>query len=212
MTSLHATPIYDNSANDLMARFSPGTTEVGDEILLAGSERYLTNFSFEYYGTNTASPGNASFAGSVEARVRFYKNDGTPFNGYATPGTIMYDSGWFGGFGPTARSTLNFFAGTDFPLNGQFLDVSSNMTWSVQFRGMGATDTVGIDLYSPPVVGGNYPDFWDNSSGWQLMTNAVPMNFAAKMEATVPEPSALALSTFGGLGALVLVRFARRRR
>src|SRR6266851_219171 len=99
--TLRATIIYDNSVNDLFTRFNPGTIEVGDEILLGSTERYLTNFSFEYYGTNTASPGNVTFAGSVQARIRFYQNDGAPFNGYATPGSVIYDSGWFGGFGPT---------------------------------------------------------------------------------------------------------------
>jgi hypothetical protein len=210
--SLRATVIYNNSSNDLLARFSPGTTEVGDEILLGSTERYLTNFSFEYYGTNTASPGNLSFAGSVQARIRFYRNDGATFNGYPTPGTVMYDSDWFGGFGPTSRSTLNFTAGTDFPINGLFLDVSSNMTWSVQFRNLGATDEVGVDLYSPPTVGGSYPDYWDNGAGWQLKTNALPMDFAAKMDATVPEPSVLAMSSFGGLGVLFLARYIRRKR
>jgi len=210
--SLRATPIYDNSVNDLSTRFNPGTTEVGDEILLGSTERYLTNFSFEYYGTNTASPGNLAFAGPVQARIRFYQNDGAAFNGYATPGSVIFDSGWFGGFGPTARSTLVFTAGSDFALAGLYLPVSSNMTWSVQFQGMGGTDEVGVDLYSPPVVGGNYPDYWDHGTGWQLKTNAVPIDFAARMDATVPEPSIWALSTFGGLSALVISRFLRRKR
>src|SRR5882724_1398112 len=81
LSSLRATTIYNNSTNDLLARFNPGTTEIGDEILFGSTERYLTNFSFEYYGTNTASPGNVSFAGAVEARVRFYRNDGALFSG-----------------------------------------------------------------------------------------------------------------------------------
>ena len=50
---LPAVVIFDNSANDLVTRFEPGTNEVGDEIILAGTERYLTNFSFEFWGTNT---------------------------------------------------------------------------------------------------------------------------------------------------------------
>jgi hypothetical protein len=42
-----ATIIFNNSTNDLVARFNAGTNEVGDEILLAGTERYLWRFSFE---------------------------------------------------------------------------------------------------------------------------------------------------------------------
>ncbi len=83
--NLHAAPIYDNSVNDLLTRFSPGTREVGDEILLGSTERYLTNFAFEFYGTNTANP--TAFGGSIKAEVRFYLNNGPLFNGYAMPGT-----------------------------------------------------------------------------------------------------------------------------
>ena len=50
--------IYSNSVKDLSIRFDPGTLEVGDEILLAGSERYLTNFDFEFWGTSTSGPWN----------------------------------------------------------------------------------------------------------------------------------------------------------
>jgi hypothetical protein len=86
------------------------------------------------------------------------------------------------------------------------------MTWSVQFQGMGATDTVGVDIYSAPVVGQDYPDYWQNNGGWTLLTNTVrPMDFAARMEATVPEPSTLTLSILGGLSLLVLTRRLRRR-
>src|SRR5882724_9081212 len=149
--TLRATIIYDNTVNDLFTRFNPGATEVGDEILLGSTERYLTNFSFEYYGTNTASPGNVAFAGPVQARVLFYLNDGAAFNTYPTPGTVIFNSDWFGGFGPTSRGTLIFSAGSDFASAGLYLPMFSNMTWSVQFRGMGATDEVGVDLYSSPV-------------------------------------------------------------
>ena len=74
------------------------------------------------------------------------------------------------------------------------------MTWSVQFRGMGATDSVGVDLYTPPVVGQDYPDYWLNTNGnWMLMTNnsGVHVDFGAVMEArALPQPY-LTNSTFG---------------
>ena len=192
-----ATVIFNNSTNDLVTRFDAGTNEVGDEILLAGTERYLWRFSFEFWGTN--STGSSSFAGSVEARVRFYQNNGALFNGYPTPGTNFYDSSWFP-ISATPRSTENFFVGSDFAWTGLFLPVTSNMTWSVQFRGMGATDSVGVDLYTPPVVGQDYPDYWLNTNGnWMLMTNnsGVHVDFGAVMEArALPQPY-LTNSTFG---------------
>jgi hypothetical protein len=183
-TSVRAVTIFDNSAHDLVTRLNPGTNEVGDEILLGSPERYLTNFSFEFWGTN--STGSTAFAGSVAARVRFYQNNGPPFNGYLTPGSIFYDSGWFA-IAATPRSTENFILGSDFAWTGLFLPVTTNMTWSVQFQGMGATDAVGVDIYSPPVVGQDYPDYWQNNGGnWVLLTNnsGVHIDFAAKMEAS----------------------------
>ena len=75
------------------------------------------------------------------------------------------------------------------------------MTWSVQFQGMGATDSVGVDIYSPPVVGSGVDsgDYWQNTDGsWTLMTNnsGVPMDFGAVMEASAvptvnPNPPSL---------------------
>ena len=195
---LRAAIIFNNSTNDLATRFDPSTSEVGDEIILGGPERYLTSFSFEFWGTN--STGSPSFAGSVQARVRFYQNNGPLFNGYRTPGTNFYDSNWFP-IAPTPRSTENFIMGSDFPWTGLFLPVTSNMTWSVQFRGMDATDTVGVDLYTPPVVGKDYPDYWLNAGGglWELVTNTsgVHIDFGAVMEARALGQPYLTNSVFG---------------
>jgi hypothetical protein len=76
-----------------------------------------------------------------------------------------------------------FVAGSDFPGEGLFLP-STRMTWSVQFQGMGATDTVGVDLFSPPVVGLDFTDYWECHEAWLLRTNLVSMDFAARMEAS----------------------------
>jgi hypothetical protein len=210
--------IYDNSVNDLLTRFNPGNAQIGDEIQLTGTERYLTRFDFEYWGENTANP--FAFAGSVQAQVKFYLNDGALVNGYASPGTVLYDSGLFGGFGTTPRSTLVFTAGSDFPAAGLYLPTSS-LTWTVQFSGMGGTDTVGVDIYNPPVVGSSVPnagvqDYWqDSGGGWQLLTNTVPMNFGARFFASadpVPEPSALPLTAFGSCLAWLVARRARAQK
>src|ERR1035438_6340264 len=93
--TLRATIIFDNTHNDLTTRFNPGTLEVGDEITLASTERYLTAFSFEYWGTASSSSFSAPITAPITAEVRFYENDGPSFNGYATPGTMFYDSGPF---------------------------------------------------------------------------------------------------------------------
>ena len=220
-SALGAATIFDNSVHDLNTRFNPGTYEVGDEIELAGAQRNLTSFAFEYWGNNTANP--ARFAGAVEARVRFYMNDGTPFNGYATPGTAFFDSGGFTLPGPTDGTLAVFnFAGLFLP--------TSDMTWSVQFSGMGATDSAGVAIYAPPVIGADYPDYWVKEGGnWTLRINdAYPVDFAATLAATTetgssdsnytlsfpgyvgasaPEPASLAVLGLGAVGLLM-----RRRR
>jgi hypothetical protein len=211
---LRAATIFDNSLNDLSVRFNPGTKEVGDEIILAGTERYLTGFSFEYWGTNTANP--TTFAGAVQAQVKFYRNNGTPFNGYPTPDNAFYDSGLFSLDSLTTARRTEVFTVADFPGGVPLFIPTSHMTWSVQFSGMGGTDTVGVDIYSPPTVGSDYPDYWQNngttfSPSWVLLTNTVPMDFAARFTAIIPEPSAVTLSIMGGLGLLTLARRLRRK-
>ncbi|HEV2391752.1 MAG TPA: hypothetical protein VG146_05235 [Verrucomicrobiae bacterium] len=202
--SLRADVIYDNSKSDLETRFDPGMIEVGDEILLSGSARFLTNFSFEFWGTAR----NGSFAAPVEARVRFYQNDGALVSGYHAPGTLFYDSDWVSIGQPTSRNTLVFDLSQDPNGGGIFLPVVSDMTWSVQFQGFGAGDAAGVDLYSPPASGQAYPDYWELSGNvWELKTNTMPMNFAARFEASpVPEPGTFAWVALGGLVLLARSR------
>jgi hypothetical protein len=184
---LPADTIFNNATNDLAVRFDPGPLEIGDEIVLSGNARYLTNFAFEYWGTNSA--GGKRFGGNVQARVRFYRNDGPMVEGYPAPGSRLWASCWFS-VDATERSVLLFSAGSDFPATGFYLP-SSRFTWSVQFRGLGPTDHAGVDFYSPPVTGGYYPDYWENNNGvWTLRTNLCAADFAALLEATlIPEPA-----------------------
>jgi hypothetical protein len=214
---LSQTVLYNNTTNDLVTRFNPGATQVGNEVLLANNTQgLLTDFSFEFWGTNTLAPNNASFAGPVSVEVRMFRNDGPLFNGYASPGTRFFDSGPILlssiNAGPTARGTLVFGSLLgDFPLLGLTLP-ASDITWTVQFTGMAPTDSVGLDLYYPPTVGQSYADYWSyNGISWTLQTNSiVPLSsFGAYF--AVPEPSSLSLSLLGGLGILALVRGLRRK-
>lgn len=194
--------IFDNSINDLGRRFDPRELEVGDEIEIAGAARCLTNFSFEYWG-DSAIPG--SFEGNVEARVRFYRNDGQAFNGFTAPGTLFYDSGWFG-VGPTLRSQLIFLAGSDFPEGGLYLPVQ-DFTWTLQFQGLGTGDAAGVDLYNPVQTGFSYADYWQNDpNGWALKTNHNSVvNFAAKVQAySSPPPPTPALKIFCASGQITV--------
>src|ERR1035437_2952844 len=87
----------------------------------------------------------------------------------------------------------------------------TNFTFAVTFQALLGPDEVGVALFNPVTVGQNYPDYWLNTpTGWELLTNSVvPVNFAARFDGTVPEPSVIGLSLLGGIAALAT---ARRRR
>lgn len=177
-----ASVVYDNSLNDLLYRFDPGTKEVGDEIILDGSARWPAQFAFEFWGIGT---NNGSFTGGVRARLRFYRNDGPLASGYATPGSLLFDSGPFP-IPATPRATARFENLQLEALLPLTQPLPESFTWTVQFSGLASGDSAGLDLYSPPVVGNNYTDYWEWDGGdWQLKDNlGVSMDFAARLVAS----------------------------
>ena len=194
------TLVYDNSVHDLSYRFDPGPLEVGNEIILGGSARYASQFSFEFWGSSKAG---YDFEGDVQARVRFYGNDGPlSSSGYASPGTVIYDSGSFPiPATPAGRATLIF---DEFQIDAVVplrTPLPNSFTWTVQFSGLSTNDSAGVDLYAPPVLGNTYDDYWENDTGqWNVKTNAVPMEFAARFSAVSQGVSVTVLSTVTNAG------------
>ena len=191
--------VYDNSVNDLLYRFDPGLVEVGDEIILGGVSRHLSRFSFEFWGANSTG---GDFEGNVQARVRFYRNDG-PLSvaGFATPGTVIFDSGSFA-IPALAQATLVF---EDFQVDAVVPlveELPPALTWTVQFSGLSPNDSAGLDLYSPPVVGESYRDYWELDGGqWRLKSTAVAaIDFAARFEAVSRGVTVTTLGTVTNAG------------
>jgi len=191
--------VYDNSVNDLSYRFDPGTVEVGDEVILEGAARQLSRFAFGFWGENSVG---GSFEGDVQARVRFYRNDGPlSVSGFASPGTVIFDSGSFS-IPVTPRATLIF---DDFQIDAVVPLVAPlphTFTWTVQFSGLSSNDTAGLDLFSPPVAGRAYPDYWELDGGqWSLKSSPVAsIDFAARFEAVDPGVTVTVLSTVTNVG------------
>jgi hypothetical protein len=201
--------VYDNTTGDLNFRFDPQNAEVGDQIVLAGTDRIITRFVFQYYGLN--------FTGDEQARLRFYENDGAlSTSGFAMPGSLRYDSGFFNIPQPTSTRNsatltfLDFTTGAVVPLDGA---MPNTFTWSVEFLGIGAGEQAGLDLFSPPDIGFNWDWYWVKDGGvWntQIDPGGVPISFLAQVEA-VPEPAAIHL-LLGGFIAFGAWRIWRRKR
>jgi hypothetical protein len=193
-TSAFASIVYDNSTNPLN-RVVPQATasEIGDQIFLAGADRRVTDFQFDYFVSTNSS-------GNERAEIFFYDNTGSG----GAPGVLLFRSGEFGlskGFQTAAAAALS-------------VTVPNTFTWSVAFRGIDFNETAGLLLFNPPTVGASFDDFWvKNSDGsWSTFLidgGATPANFGARVTA-VPEPSTYALAIMGAVSALGYRRFRRR--
>lgn len=209
-STVRATYIYNNSVNDQTNRLSASDNLwFGDEVVLSTNytDRFMTGFDFQYWGTNTSS---------LTVDIRLQLNDGPLFNGYNTPGTIVYE--FFAlALSDTARSTININSADldlyDGVANGGTLLTLNNVTLAVRFHLTGG-GTAGVDLYNPPSEGSSYLDYWrqDGLGNWQLVTNNVfgTVNIAMRIDA-VPEPSAFSILIMGGLMTLGFGRFIRRK-
>ena len=116
--------VYDNSQNYSGTYYppSPPNIEYGDQIVLRGTARNVSEFRFEYFGEFTPT-------GQETVRVRFYANDGPGDPQYEfshPPKTLLYES-----------SPLPIHAGFNvLALRGLSVPVTNTFTWTVQWGGL----------------------------------------------------------------------------
>lgn len=206
LPAARADVVYQNNLGPFGV-LNPGTVQVGDELVLAGSSRVLTSFSLQYFSSVTLS-------GNEQARVWLLANNGPALPGNPTaltPSGILYDSSPFAIGAASGGLTLNFDTS-----NGTLdpgIVLPNHVTLAVQFSGLEAGEMLGVSLSQVPTVGTSEADYWYNDpvNGWQLrvadtnVVGAVAINFSSGVQA-VPEPSTWAMGITGGLLGLAFLR------
>ena len=220
-----ATIFDDSSAYNTYSYQVVDGQQFGNEVTL-GSGWYLTNFQFEYYSPNSTLPANLGLD------VRFYLNNGPltgGVSGYPTPGTLIYDSGWFlntvsgnipGGSNDISYASSDLYNASTSPYTTGGVNLNTGLagnvlpgdfTFSITFTNLGA-DTIYLPLANS-TANTNYGTYWlynNLSSQWSLLTNSQPANALVIFQGTpTPEPSMLGL---GAVGSLLLVGVSKLKR
>lgn len=191
--------VYNNSTTSL-GSFYQSTNEFGDQIQLdaTSTDRVITTVDFEYYLSHNAN-------GNERAELRIY-NNAIPNSASPTAiGTLIYDSG----MNPITAGYNQYF------VSGLGLNVSTDISWTVQFSGIETGESAGLLWYNPPTVGSSLDDFWEKtSSGWtlkRLSPSGGPIaNFGAQITA-IPEPSTVQFAIMSGMALLGMATYRRRK-
>lgn len=182
--------VYETSTN-YSGKYNQSLNEYGDEIILFGNKRVVTQIQIEYFAAFVPS-------GDEVARIRFYENTGPAWmgnNDYKRPASPpLWET--------TIPVGIGFNTATITVPN---VKVPFRFTWTVQFFGiaMTATDHAGLLIYGDPIVGSSFNDFWELKAGdWvPVRYGDVPKNnFAARILAvdTAPPPPSLSVVANGG--------------
>jgi len=149
--------------------FYPVPEECGDEVFFGGTSRFLQRFEFVYYGHFDEM--DEAQKGNVTAVIRFYKNDGPPWEEIENskmPHTLIYKSEPFKVFEGYNWKTLNYLT----------MPVPDRLTWTVEFQNIPQLygKQAGLVFYnSDPKtqydVGTSFDDFWARREGdtWEPM-------------------------------------------
>ena len=202
VSSVRAAVVYDLSSGPVNSYYQ-SFSEFGDQLVLAGADRVIESFSFDYFA-NFAQAGGLTF--------RIYANDGPIVSGSRAPGTILdarvLDISNIGG---SQHVLINY------PFNAANV-LPNSITYTATFSGIGNGSSNRAGLITPggfPSTGASFDDAWQRTGtgagDWALIhvvdNNGLSViaNFKATVTA-VPEPGTVALFVLGGLGLVVAAR------
>ncbi len=194
--------VYDNLRNEFNNMVTFRSNEYGDEVVLSGTARVVTEFECQYYADFTPT-------GAEGAIVRFYEGDGwyvSPYGRIPAPDKLLYQSAFI-----KVQTGFNVLS-----LRGLSVRVPDQFTWTVQWVGFAQTagNLAGLSHFDPPVIGASYDDFWTKiDNNWEPANfgGMPPANFAARVIASTEIPAPLSNLTTNAikLGSLVTPGDAR---
>jgi hypothetical protein len=186
--------VYDNSTTALQRDGAlvdyESTNEFGDEVILAGTARIVTEIQIEYYAQFTPN-------GTQLGRVRFYANTGPLWKGdadYPTPASPpLYEQ--------TFQLATNYQVAV---IEVPNVLVPDEFTWTVQFLGISqgaSNDRAGLLIYESPTIGQSFDDFWEllpAPDGWTpLDDTSLKDNFGARIIAVSTLAPSLSITISG---------------
>jgi hypothetical protein len=197
-TASYAGTVYEH--NGPGSFYYQTAAEYGDEIVLAGSDRVITAFQFEYFANYDLAKG---------LTFRLYTQNDLASGG--KPGALI-DSRQLD-IKKALPGTGGYVVDLDFGYDPSNI-LPGRLTYTVEFAGLTPGNEAG--LIAPggtPVIGLSNSDFWEKTGpgadDWALkvISGGITGNFVTKVTA-VPEPGTVALMA-AGVGLLVVA--ARRK-
>lgn len=179
-TCSFASVVYDNmdaagpSGRPFILSSEPyAYAELGDPVFLSGTDRWITDFSFDCFLS-------ANSSGDEICELFFYRNDGK----FGAPETLLYQSETF-----PLKSGFHRYA-----LGSLEVNVPDTFTWAVKFSGIDPDENAGLLFHNPPTVGANFDDFWVKNNRGEWLTfivdgGATPAYFAAQIIAAAEQSS-----------------------
>lgn len=187
--------VYSNittDRGDTLAYAVNGFTQIGDTITLAGTDRYATQATVQFFNAGTNS-------GTFSATLRLF-NIGSPVGSQIGTDYVL----------DLIAAPLSGQTGFNvaFTVPGVLVPDDLIFTVSVSNQSSGV-NILGLDYYEPPTIGSSNSATAIANTGASFITASSTYNLFFELQAeTVPEPATIGISAAALAGLLLLRRKA----